>query len=61
MHTSVRGSGNLQTTGEHIAESILELLDEPDDSDQQWRASIFRQLPKRFAKNAAYDYKETYL
>lgn len=61
MHTSVRGSGNLQTSGEHIAESILELLDEPDSSDKQWRSSIFRQLPKRFAKNAAFDYKETYI
>ncbi len=61
MHTSVRGSQELQSSGERIAESILGLLDEPDSSDKRWRASIFRQLPKRFAENAAYDYKETYI
>lgn len=59
MHTSVRGSGKLLTPGEHIAEGILELLDEPDDSDKQWRSSLFQQLPKRFAKSTALEYKET--
>jgi len=61
MHTSVRCSQEPLTSSERIAESILELLDEPDSSDMRWRASIFRQLPKRFAENAAYDYKETYI
>jgi len=61
MHTSVRGSQEQQAPGERIAESILELLDEPDSSDKRWRAPIFRQLPVRFAETAAYDYKETYI
>ena len=61
MHTSVRDSQEPQTSGERIAESILNLLDEPDGSDKRWRASIFRQLPKRIAESAAYDYKETYI
>jgi len=61
MHTSVRDSGKLLTPGEHIAESILELLDEPDDSDRQWRSPLFSQLPKRFAKATALEYKETYI
>ena len=61
MHTSVRCSQEPLTSSEHIAESILSLLDEPDSSDKRWRAPIFRQLPERFAENAAYDYKETYI
>lgn len=62
MHTSVRNNDQERfTSGERIAESILELLDEPDSSDKQWRAPIFRQLPKRFAKIVAHDYKETYI
>lgn len=62
MHTSVRNNDQERfTSGERIAESILELLDEPDSSDKQWRAPIFRQLPKRFAKIVAHNYKETYI
>lgn len=61
MHTSIRDSGKLLTPSEYIAESILERLDEPDDSDQQWRSSLFQQLPKRFAKATALEYKETYI
>lgn len=61
MHTSVRCSGRLPTPSELIAETILELLDEPDASDRNWRLPIFRQLPERIAENAAYDYKETYI
>ena len=61
MHTSIRDSQELITPGEQIAESILSLLDEPDSSDKRWRASIFQRLPERFAENAAYDYKETYI
>ncbi len=62
MHTSVRNNGQERfTSGERIAESILELLDEPDSSDKSWRAPIFRQLPKRFAEIVAHDYKETYI
>lgn len=61
MHTSVRCSGRLLTPSELIAETILELLDEPDASDRNWRLPIFRQLPERIAENAAYDYKETYI
>ncbi|SFL09537.1 Bacteriophage replication gene A protein (GPA) [Nitrosomonas aestuarii] len=61
MHTSVRNSGKLLTPSELIAETILELLDEPDTSDRNWRLPIFRQLPERIAENVAYDYKETYI
>lgn len=61
MHTSVRCSGRLLTPSELIAETVLELLDEPDASDRNWRLPIFRQLPERIAENAAYDYKETYI
>jgi Bacteriophage replication gene A protein (GPA) len=61
MHTSVRCSGKLLSPSELIAETILELLDEPDTSDRNWRLPIFRQLPERIAENAAYDYKETYI
>ena len=61
MHTSVRGSQEQLTPSEQIAESILSLLDEPDSSDKRWRAPIFQRLPERFAENAAYDYKETYI
>ena len=61
MHTSVRGSQELLTPGEQIAESILSLLDEPDSSDKRWRAPIFQRLPERFAENAAHEYKETYI
>lgn len=61
MHTSVRGSQEPLTPSERIAESILELLDEPDGSDKRWRAPIFRRLPERIAENAAYNYKETYI
>lgn len=61
MHTSVHDSQELLSPGERIAEGILSLLDEPDGSDKRWRAPIFRQLPKRFAENAAHDYKETYI
>lgn len=61
MHTSVRCNGRLLTPSELIAETILELLDEPDASDRNWRLPTFRQLPERIAENAAYDYKETYI
>ncbi len=61
MHTSVRDSQELLTPSEQIAESVLSLLDEPNNSDKRWRAPIFQRLPKRFAENAAYDYKETYI
>ena len=61
MHTSVRCSRKLLTSSELIAENILELLDEPDSSDRNWRLPIFRQLPVRIAENAAYEYKETYI
>lgn len=61
MHTSVRGSQEPLTPSERIAESILNLLDEPDCSDKHWRAPIFRRLPERIAENAAYNYKETYI
>lgn len=61
MHTSIRNSGEQLTPGELIAEGILELLDEPDTGDRHWRAPLFSQLPKRFAKTVAYDYKETYI
>lgn len=61
MHMSVHDSQELLSPGERIAEGILSLLDEPDGSDKRWRAPIFRQLPKRFAENAAHDYKETYI
>lgn len=61
MHTSVRGSQEPLTSSEHIAESILSLLDEPDSSDKRWRAPIFQRLPERFAENAAHEYKETYI
>ena len=61
MHTSVHDSQELLSLGERIAECILSLLDEPDGNDKRWRAPIFRQLPKRFAENAAHDYKETYI
>ncbi len=61
MHTSVHQPHELLSPGERIAEGILSFLDEPDSSDQRWRASIFRQLPKRFAGIVAHDYKETYI
>ncbi|MDR4513653.1 hypothetical protein [Nitrosomonas sp.] len=61
MHTSVRSSGKLLAPSELIAETILELLDEPDASDRYWRAWIFSQLPARFAEEVAYAYKETYI
>lgn len=61
MHTSVRCSEKLLTPSELIAETILELLDEPDASDRHWRLPIFRQLPVRIAENVAYEYKETYI
>lgn len=61
MHTSVRCSGKLLTPSELIAEAVLELLDEPDASDRNWRLPIFRQLPERIAEKVAYDYKETYI
>ncbi|SEQ46166.1 hypothetical protein [Nitrosomonas ureae] len=61
MHTSVHQPNELLCPGERVAESILSLLDEPDGNDKRWRAPIFRQLPKRFAKIVAHDYKETYI
>ena len=61
MHTSVHDSQELLSPSERMAESILSLLDEPDNTDKRWRAPIFRQLPKRFAKIVAHDYKETYI
>ncbi|SNX60391.1 Bacteriophage replication gene A protein (GPA) [Nitrosomonas ureae] len=61
MHTSVHQSHELLSPGERIAEGILSLLDEPDGNDKRWRAPIFRQLPKRFAKIVAHDYKESYI
>jgi replication gene A protein len=61
MHIPELSCGEQLTPGELIAEDILELLDEPDVSDRHWRAPLFSQLPKRFAKAVAYDYKETYI
>jgi replication gene A protein len=61
MHTSELSCGEQLTPGELIAEDILELLDEPDASDRHWRAPLFSQLPKRFAKATALEYKETYI
>ncbi|PXW85015.1 bacteriophage replication gene A protein [Nitrosomonas sp. Nm84] len=61
MHTLVHDNQELLSSSERIAESILSLLDEPDGNDKRWRAPIFRQLPKRFAKIVAHDYKETYI
>ncbi|MCO6433720.1 replication endonuclease [Nitrosomonas nitrosa] len=61
MHTSVRYISSLLSPGESAAEHILVTLDEDDDSDKPWRASIFRQLPKRFAQIAALEYKENYI
>ncbi|MCW5608914.1 MAG: replication endonuclease [Nitrosomonas sp.] len=61
MYTSVRCSGKLLTSSELIAETVLELLDESDTRDRNWRLPIFRQLPERIAENAAHDYKETYI
>lgn len=61
MHTSVHNSQELLSSGERIAEGVLSLLDEPDRSDQKWRAPFFHQLPKRLAKCAAEKYKETYI
>ena len=59
MHTSVHDNQELLSPGERIAKSILSLLDEPDGSDKRWRAPIFRQLPKRFAKIVADLYQES--
>jgi hypothetical protein len=61
MHTSVHQPHELLSPGERIAEGILSLLDESDNTDKRWRAPIFRRLPKRIAENAAYNYKETYI
>lgn len=58
MHTSVHDSQELLTPGEQIAENVLSLLDEPNNSDKRWRALIFQRLPERFAENSAYDYKK---
>lgn len=61
MHTSEHSESGLVSPGEAAAEGILEYLDEPDDSDKRWRARIFRQLPRRFAKATANEYKENYI
>jgi hypothetical protein len=72
MQNQILGGGSLSrvaspstqgtlSPSERMAESILSLLDEPDGNDKRWRAPIFRQLPKRFARIVAYDYKETYI
>jgi len=52
MHTSVHQPHELLSPGERIAEGILSLLDESDNTDKRWRAPIFRRLPKRIAENA---------
>ncbi len=61
MDTSIPDKRELIAPGEVIAERILDLLDEPDESDRAWRAKIFRQLPKRFARFVAEEYKENYI
>ena len=61
MHTSVHSERGLVSPGEAVAEAILELLDEPDNSDKRWRAGIFCNLPRRFAKATAHEYKENYI
>ncbi|MDO8343797.1 MAG: hypothetical protein Q7T48_11385 [Cellvibrio sp.] len=72
MQNQILGGGSLSrvaspstqgtlSPSERMAESILSLLDEPDGNDKRWRAPIFRQLPKRFARIVAHDYKETYI
>lgn len=61
MHTSVSNKRELVAPGEVIAEGILDMLDEPDETDKLWRAGIFRQFPRRFAKAIAYEYQENYI
>ncbi len=61
MHTSVRFKNNLISAGGLAAENILADLDEDDEMDKRWRASIFPQLPKRFARAIAFEYKENYI
>lgn len=61
MDTSIPDKRELIAPGEVIAERILDMLDEPDDSDRAWRANIFKQLPKRFAKVVANEYQESYI
>lgn len=60
MHTSVSNKRELVAPGEIIVEGILDMLDEPDETDKLWRAGIFRQFPRRFAKAIAYEYQENY-
>ena len=61
MHTSTPDKRELLAPSEVIAERILDMLDESDETDQAWRARIFRQLPKRFAKFVAQEYQENYI
>ena len=61
MHTSTPDKREILAPGEVIAERILNMLDEADETDQVWRAKILRQLPKRFAKFVAEEYVENYL
>lgn len=61
MHTSVRFKNNLISAGVLAAENILANLDEDDEMDKRWRASIFLELPKRFAQTIASEYKENYI
>lgn len=61
MHTSIHDTRDLIAPGEVIAERILDMLDEPDETDRIWRAKIFRGLPRRFAKHVAHEYQENYI
>ena len=61
MQTSARYLQSVVSPGESTAENILALLDENNLSDKRWRASIFRFLPKCFARTIALEYKENYI
>jgi hypothetical protein len=61
MHTSVSNKREFVAPREVIAEGILDMLDEPDEIDKLWRAGIFQQFPRRFAKAIAYECQENYI
>ena len=50
MYISVSNKREIVAPGAVIAEEILDMLDEPDETDKLWRAGIFQQFPRRFAK-----------
>jgi hypothetical protein len=54
---------NLYAPGAVEAEQVLNMLHErePDYKDQEWRAKIFREFPRRFANKIAREYEEIYL